>query len=403
MEQKQYDCIIVGAGISGLSFAHYLVQQGKKVLVLEKNSTIGGEVQSAIFEEDKNYWRELGAHTCYNSYTHLLNIVKDLGVEKEIQQLNKGSYVIYGKGRIKSVMSELKFLSLLFNGVKLFFSSREGKTVEEYFGNIVGKGNYKHLFTRLFRAVLSQNADQYPAESFLKKRAGRDENFPRKFSFKKGQHHLLNLIVEKNNIQVLNNATSTDIQYNKENESFTISIEEGKYYTTNKLALATPPNISAQLIKGLEPQLANLLETIPMFHSQSMNVLVDKEKLKIKTVAGIIPTSDEFLSAVSRDLVENKKYRSFTFHFEEDSKTEEEQLDFICHVLKIDRNDILEKVSAKHILPSLRLSHLQMDKQVKAAQKNKNIYLVGNYFYGLSLEDCVNRSSDEAQRFLGIE
>lgn len=403
MEQKKYDCVIIGAGISGLSFAHYLVRQGKKVLVLEKNATIGGEIQSAIYQEDKHYWRELGAHTCYNSYTHLLNIVKDLDIENELQPLDKGSYVIYGKGRIKSVVSELKFPSLIVNGLKIFFSSRKGKTVEEYFGNIVGKNNYKHLFTRLFRAVLSQNADQYPAESFLKKRDGRYENFPRKYSFKKGQHHLLDLIVEKNDIEVLNNTLVSDIEYSKENKTFILSTADGKQYTSKNLALATPPSTSTQLLKDLEPNLANLLETIPMFRSQSMNVVVAKEKLEIKTVAGIIPTSDEFLSAVSRDLVEDEKYRSFTFHFEGDSKNEEEHLDFICHVLKIKESDILEKVSAKHILPSLRLSHLEMDKQVEAVQKNKNLYVVGNYFYGLSLEDCVNRSWDEAQRYLRNE
>lgn len=399
MSNKTYDCVIVGAGISGISFAHYLAQQGKQVLIVEKNAQIGGEIQSAIYEADSNYWREMGAHTCYNSYTHLLNIVKDLGIEDQLQPLDKGSYVIYDGSEIKSVMSEIKFPSLILNGLKLFFSSRKDKTVKEYFGNIVGQKNYEHLFTRLFRAVLSQNADQYPAESFLKKRDGRYEDFPRKFSALKGLHHLLDLMVEKNNLELITNCDVSKIQHNSESRDYTLTTLDGTQYRAKTLAMATPSNVSAQLLAPLEPQLAEALNTITMFRSQSVNVVVKKEDLALKTVAGIIPTSDEFLSAVSRDLVQHESLRSFTFHFPENDKTKDEHLHTLCRVLKIEKNQILETSHTKHILPSLRLEHRDIASQVTESRKHDNIYLLGNYFYGLSIEDCVNRSWDEAQRF----
>lgn len=401
MSEKTYDCMIVGAGISGISFAHYLAQAGKRVLIVEQNVKTGGEVQSAIYEKDSSYWRELGAHTCYNSYTHLLNIVKKLGIEDQLQTLDKGSYVVYDGTKIKSMTSEIRFPSLMLNGVKLFFASRKDKTVKEYFGNIVGKKNYEHLFTRLFRAVLSQNADEYPAESFLKKRGGRYEDFPRKYSFQKGQHHFLDLMVEKNNLEVITNTQIVDIQYN--NNTYTITSSTGTKYTATHLALATPPHASAKLLKDLEPQVTKVLETIPMFRSQSVNVVVKKEDLELKTVAGIIPTSDEFLSAVSRDLVHHDSLRSFTFHFSESEQSVEQLLNIVCRVLKIDKSQVLEVASTKHILPSLRLSHREIASQVADIKSNNNVYLLGNYFYGLSLEDCINRSWDEAQRFLEVE
>lgn len=401
MSNKTYDCVIVGAGISGISFAHHLAQQGKRVLIVEKNAQIGGEIQSVIYEGDSNYWREMGAHTCYNSYTHLLNIVKDLKIEDQLQTLDKGSYVIYDGTEIKSVMSEIKFPSLILNGLKLFFSSRKDKTVKEYFGNIVGHKNYEHLFTRLFRAVLSQNADEYPAESFLKKRDGRYEDFPRKYSAQKGLHHLLNLMVVKNNLEVITNTEISEIEYNNETEDYRLTTLDGTQYIAPSLAMATTSNVSAQLLANIEPQLSTVLNTISMFRSQSVNVVVKREDLELKAVAGIIPTSDEFLSAVSRDLVHHESLRSFTFHFSESDKTLGQLLELICRVLKINRNQILETTSTKHILPSLRLSHRDIATQVADIKKNDNLFLLGNYFYGLSIEDCVNRSWDEAQRFLG--
>ena len=38
---KAYDVIVVGAGVAGLGAAGILARAGKKVLVLEKNSTRG--------------------------------------------------------------------------------------------------------------------------------------------------------------------------------------------------------------------------------------------------------------------------------------------------------------------------------------------------------------------------
>lgn len=400
MSDKRYDCLIIGGGISGISFAHYLHQQGKKVLILEKGKTIGGQVQSPAADTDSNYWREMGAHTCYNSYTHLLDIVKDLGLEEQIQPLGKGSYMIYADQKIKSPMTQIGYLSLLFNGPKLFFTSRKGKTVKEYFGNIVGKKNYNHLFTRMFRAVLSQNADDYPAESFLKKRDGRFEEFPRKYTFSKGLHSILNLIVEKNNLEVITHSEVIDIQKEDNGSDYKVITIDGHTFSAPNIAFATPPNVTARLVDEIESDLASLLNTIPMFLSESMNVIVAKEKLSLKALAGIIPTSDEFHSAVSRDLVEDPRLRSFTFHFAHNAKNEDEKLELICQVLDIEPKDIIEDREDKHILPSLRLQHLGIADQVAESKENDNIYILGNYFYGLSLEDCVNRSSDEAKRFL---
>src|SRR5688572_8066778 len=48
---NQYDIIIIGAGHNGLVAAAYLARQGKKVLVLERRSIVGGSVVTESFGE----------------------------------------------------------------------------------------------------------------------------------------------------------------------------------------------------------------------------------------------------------------------------------------------------------------------------------------------------------------
>src|SRR5690349_15160628 len=49
---KPYDILIIGAGHNGLVAAAYLAKQGKKVLVLERRTLVGGAVVTESFGEN---------------------------------------------------------------------------------------------------------------------------------------------------------------------------------------------------------------------------------------------------------------------------------------------------------------------------------------------------------------
>ena len=199
--KPEYDCIIIGGGISGISFAHCLHGIGKKVLVIEKKDRAGGQIQTGILK-DSGFWYELGSHTCYNKYTSLLSMVKDLDCQNAIQSLEKYSYLIYTGGKLKKIISALSLPSMLFHCLTAFSVSKKGKTVREYFTRLAGRRNYDRLFSRAFSAVISQNADDYPAELFLKARKVRLKEFPRKFTFRHGLSTFVNTIIERGEILV---------------------------------------------------------------------------------------------------------------------------------------------------------------------------------------------------------
>lgn len=397
MDKYIYDCIIIGAGISGISFAHYLTSIDQNILILEKDGRAGGQIHSLSSNQDEQYWRELGSHTCYNSYTSFLSILKDIKAEDKVQLLNKVSYVLYDN-KIKSISSGISILSCILSIPKILFANKDksSKTVKEYFCPIFGSKNYNKLFTNAFRAVICQPADDYPAEIFLKHRKDRYKEFPRKYSLKNGLSSFIKTVIEKNKLNVKTNSEVISISIEKQDSLYIIETKNGEIYQTKNIALACNPQTDSKLLINIESDLSNLLGgSIPSFSSESLNVIILKEKLKIKPVAGIISLSDEFMSAVSRDTVDDDRYRSFTFHFEKGKKTDDEKSELICKVLEINRQDIVEQSITEHLLPSVRMQHLHIDKQISDARQNNSIYILGNYFYGLSIEDCINRSKDE--------
>lgn len=394
-----YDCIVIGGGISGISFAHKLHQHGNNILLLEKEQRLGGEVHTHTSTTDPLFWSELGAHTCYNSYTHLLSMVADLHLEQSVRPLEGHKYMLYADGKICNPMSKVSIPSLLIHGSRMFFTSKKGKTVRDYFRSIVGAKNYDGLFSNMFRAVICQKADDYPAELFLKKREGRSEQFPRKFTFEQGLSSLLQHIALTSGFNHLNDEEVSEVHY--ADHTYSVFTRKGNCFQAKRIAFATSPHIASHLLREMEPEISTLLLGIPVIESGTLNLVVQKDHLPLERVAGIIPVTDDFFSAVSRDGVEHPTLRGFAFHYGAGQQNREYILDLACKVLGIRQEDIVEIKYTSHLLPSLRLQHRGMAQQIDNLRRNDSVFMLGNYFYGLSLEDCVHRSFDEYTRLSG--
>lgn len=70
----RYDYLIVGSGLAGAVFAHEAVQRGKRCLVLEKRSHVGGNVYDC--EEDGIWIHRYGAHIFHTSNRNVWDYMK---------------------------------------------------------------------------------------------------------------------------------------------------------------------------------------------------------------------------------------------------------------------------------------------------------------------------------------
>jgi oxygen-dependent protoporphyrinogen oxidase len=83
MNDETYDCIILGAGLTGLTIAHYLRKSGRRVLVLEKADRPGGVIHS--FSE-QGFVFEAGPNTGVISSVELVRLMEELKVQFEVPQ-----------------------------------------------------------------------------------------------------------------------------------------------------------------------------------------------------------------------------------------------------------------------------------------------------------------------------
>lgn len=81
---RQYDCLIIGAGLFGSVMAEQLVRQGKRCLVIDKRSHVGGNIYTSnvngitvhqygahIFHtNDKEVWEYINSFSDFNRYTN---------------------------------------------------------------------------------------------------------------------------------------------------------------------------------------------------------------------------------------------------------------------------------------------------------------------------------------------
>jgi len=394
---EKYDVIVVGGGISGMSFAHYASKAGLGVLVLEKERIVGGSFHSVTLEKKPgDFWIELGAHTCYNSYRNLIEVMEDCGIIDQISPRAKVPFRLLKGNQVKSFPSQINFLELLISVPKLFTKKKEGETVKSYYGSIVGKKNFKKVFSALFSAVPSQNADEFPADALFKKRERR-KDILKHYTMKKGLGSITNAIAAHNKLEIKYGTEIGKIE--KNDRGYTLKTDQG-VFTSNHLAICTSITSVPDLIAGIAPAIAEAVEKIQHQKIESFGVVTPKDVSELKPFAGLVPTDDDFFSAVSRDTIPNEDYRGFTFHFKPDILTTEQKLEKVCEVLGITDEQIIETHEKLNVVPSLRLGHYELIDEIDLLLKESNLFVSGNYFAGLSIEDCVSRSKTEVEKMV---
>lgn len=395
---EQHDLIVVGAGISGLTLAAKAAAAGLSTLLLEREPRLGGCLKSWRVSDD--FWLEQGAHTAYNSYKDLLEILADRGRLGELAPRARLGYRFLDGGRLQSPLARLNFLELLAH---LPFGLRRdpaGASLAEHYGALFGRGNYVRLLSPAFAAVLSQPADAYPA-AWLFRRKPRLKAAPRKYTWNGGLQGLAEALAEGAPFTTRRSEAVTALT--RVDGGYRVQAGENQY-TARRLALATPPDEAARLLACLDDAqgrgLASLLGQFPMVDIESFAVVLPSARVRLKPLAGLIGVNEPFFSVVSRDPVFHPSLRGFTFHFRPGRLDHAGKLECAARVLGATPGDFRQVAETINRLPALDTRHPGLVEELDRRLTGTPLGLVGNYFTGLSIGDCGQRAAREAARLL---
>ena len=176
-----YDTVIVGAGFTGLTAAYELSKQGKKVLVVESDSSAGGLAGTFTFPDGVRL--EKFYHHWFNNDTELPRLARELGLEQDILCLPTRTGIFFN-GRIWNLstpldllrFTPLSFIDRLRLGflVLLVRRIKDWKTIEhlsirEWLEPLCGKAVYRLVWEPLITSKFSIYAETINAVWMWKK------------------------------------------------------------------------------------------------------------------------------------------------------------------------------------------------------------------------------------------
>lgn len=177
---SSYDTIVIGAGFSGLSAALDLVKAGKRVLVLEADSEVGGlagsfDVGGTKLEKFYHHW--------FTNDRHVMDLIKELGQEDRIllRPTRTGMYYAKNFFRLSTPKDLLSFSAIPFlDRVRLGllalrarkvedWRELENKTAEEWLVSMGGRNVYEKVWKPMLAGKFGRYAPEISAVWFWSK------------------------------------------------------------------------------------------------------------------------------------------------------------------------------------------------------------------------------------------
>lgn len=398
-----YDVIVIGGGISGLSFAFESARSGRSTLIIERSERVGGCL--ATHRGPAGYWFELGAHTCYNSYLGLAGMLEACGMRDEVMpraatrlRFLDGDTLVPG-ANLTALLRLFRWSELLGSLPRALTTKKGGQTVHSYYSRLVGRRNYANVLGPVLSAVPSQCADDFPADMLFKSSRARRKDLPGSFTIKNGLQAVAERIARQPRIEVALGQAAARVE--ARGDRYVVALEGGERHVARVVAVATPPSTASALLRGVAPELATQVARVKEAVVETLGFAVPAGKVKLPVTTFLVPRDDAFHSMVTRDYAPDPNWRGFAFHFKQ-GVSRDEKVRRATGLLRIARSDLKDVVEQRSTLPSPVLGHATVTAEIDRLCTAGRLCVTGNWFAGLSIEDCVERSRQEWGRVAGL-
>lgn len=445
-----YDAVVVGAGISGLTAAYRLSRQVSSLLLLEAGDRVGGLIQTI---KQDGFTVEAGPNTFPSGGEAIVSLCDSLGIERIPASPQAKNRYIFFNGRLHKVpMSPLglmttpllspqgKFRVLVEPWQARVTSSDETiasftrrRLGPEVLDTLVGpfvSGVYAGdpetlslpaVFPKLAEWEATSGSLLKGALHAMKQARSKSQKRPKRshqlLSLKEGMETLPNVLgqaLPKGSLRL--NSSVQSIQ--SQEGGFKLVLSDGETLTTRSVVLATPAWVTASLLETLIPAISNPLCSIPSVPLTVVHVGFRRETFP-HPLDGF-----GFLTALSANMqLLGSVWASSLFP----ERAPENQVLLSCYlggarypeVASMSDTDVLQQTLEglktvfrqwnleptfyrmfryERSIPQYRLGHTDRIALINSLlQDTPGLFLSGNYFHGVSLNDCIRVGTQTAE------
>jgi oxygen-dependent protoporphyrinogen oxidase len=435
-----HDVLIVGAGLSGLSAAHFLqkLSPALDVVLLEKDSRPGGAVMS--FKE-KGFQGEWGPHGFLDNTPESQEILHDTGLYARCQQAPLGDFFRYvcHRGKLERLPQSLKTvfttpLVPFFGKIRVVADLwKKPKEEDQTIGDWVAYRFGRHLLPLVDAAVTGSFAGDFnrlsidavmPGVRRLEKEAGsvlrglvrkkkqgaaskKKMRLPAMLNFPQGMEKLIDTLAENRNIQL-----NTQVQeIGREGGAWVLGTDKGKL-RGKSLLLALPVNAALRLLGHLKEPPA---KEIPV--SRIINVVMgftDTAKIPYgfgylaperenRFTLGAMFTSHMFPDRAPKGHVLIEALVGGRRHPERLELSDQELIDKVYadvrQLIELPEQPVFTKVlRPKHGIPQLEMGHGKLQEWRQTLEEEfGGLYLSGFGWDGIGMNDMIKSAKKAAQ------
>lgn len=445
--------VIIGGGISGLAALHFLrtrYSNRLEPILFEKEVRLGGTIGTDNINGFVSDW---GPNGFLDKVPLTLQMVAELGAEDVMEKAASvsGKRFIYNRGRLHEISpSPFKFIRspLLSPKGRLriiaepFIQSRqtwdEDESVYGFAARRIGKEAAETLIDPMTSGIFGGDARRlslkacFPIMVEMEKRYGslikaliKGRRKSRKSgqkggspagpggvltSFKGGLNTLIDIFRARYNDYIRTGHEVEAVDFDK--SLFQVSFSEGNTTSGDAVICATPAYTAAKILKTLNPELSNILDSI-LYASISVVCLGFRRedighnldgfgflvpRSEGKRILGTIWTSSIFSGRSPEGVVQLRTMIGGATDSKAVSLSDGQLLDIVTAELEPILNikgkpNYVRIFKYRQGIPQFTLGHpSRMEKMELLLDRFPGLYLTGNAYDGVGLNDCVLRS-----------
>ena len=448
MDKKKIRIAVLGAGISGLSTAYWLLKEGYDVTVFESKRTPGGAM---VTETVDDYLIDYGPNSGLETTPLIAKLVEEVGLKDEMIYASETSntrYILgnnqlhalptnpkaFLKTKLFSLKAKLRLLKEPFVGksgdgyfqsISEFVERRLGKEFLDYaidpfvsgvFAGDPAKLSVASAFPKLYRLEEVYGGlikGMILGARERKKRNEESKQSAKMFSFINGMQTFPQAITNKIKDNVRLNFIVEKIEKNDNSFKIYYSEQDFKFETEVDIILSTMPAYKISgIYSGMEETTQKVLNSV--YYPPVMVLYLGYKKENIgQPLDGfgfLIPSKEKrsFLGAIwSSTIFPNRAAddkAAFTLFIggsrnpklldENHDELIKKVISEFSEIMKIKGDpDFLKSSFWEKAIPQYNLGYIQTEITLKKFEnENKGFFLGGNYLGGISVGDCVKNS-----------